>query len=97
MKKKMIGFAGAMATTVAMLAFAPAPAGAAGCAQLVSAYQDGASNYAKVKNVCGSSISARPTVKFFPDPNCRTIGAGKTVTFRTGGSLSPKASGAAVC
>lgn len=97
MKKKLMGVCGATATVVAMLSFAPAPANAAGCAQLTSAYRDGASNYAKVKNVCGSSISARPTVNNFPDPNCRTIGAGKTVTFRTGGSLSPKASGAAVC
>ena len=72
-------------------------ASAAGCARLVSAYQDGASNYARVKNVCSSSISARPTVPTWPDPSCRTIRAGATETFRTGGSLSPKATGAVTC
>lgn len=76
---------------------APQASNAAGCAQLVSAYADGASNYAKVKNVCSATISARPTVNNWKDPTCKSIGAGKTATFRTGGVLSPKAGGAAVC
>jgi hypothetical protein len=75
----------------------PQSAQATGCASLVRAFDSGSSRYATVKNVCGHSISARPTVPNFPDPNCAPIAAGQSMTFRTGGLFSPFATNAVVC
>ncbi len=81
--------AGAVTTTSA--------AQAAGCAQLVSAYQSGNNNYATVKNVCSTTRSMRPTVPFMADPPCRSIRPGATSTWQTSGGLWYLADGAAVC
>lgn len=74
-----------------------APAQAAGCAQLTSTYQSGASHYAVVKNVCGTTLSMRAVVPTWQDTGCASIAPGSSHTFRTGGSFSPRANDAAVC
>jgi hypothetical protein len=73
---------------------------ATGCAQLVRNYQAGDSwsdNMADVRNNCDHTISARPVVNYWPDPNCAPIGAHKTRAFRISGFAGPTADGATEC
>ncbi|GAA4208195.1 hypothetical protein GCM10022252_72970 [Streptosporangium oxazolinicum] len=96
--KRFIGKAVALAAISSGLLVLPStPASAAGCVSLSRVYTEGASRYAVVYNACGHAVSARPTVPNFPDPNCQTIPASSSKTFRTGGSVSPYATGAAEC
>ncbi|GAA1522367.1 hypothetical protein GCM10009730_32910 [Streptomyces albidochromogenes] len=77
--------AGTLAATGAVPAVAavPAPAGAApaasvvGCASLTS----NANGRAQVKNICAKTINATVSVDWAWDPGCKSIGAGRSVTF----------------
>ncbi|MFE2750102.1 hypothetical protein ACFXKX_38355 [Streptomyces scopuliridis] len=77
--------AGTLAATGAApaVAAAPAPSGTTpvasfvGCASLTS----NANGRAQVKNICGTTINATVSVDWAWDPDCKSIGAGKSVTF----------------
>lgn len=77
--------AGTLAVTGATPAAAAAPAQSGttpvssfvGCASLTS----NANGSAQVKNICRETINASVSVAWTWDPDCRSIGAGKSVTF----------------
>ncbi|MBT2396375.1 hypothetical protein [Streptomyces sp. ISL-100] len=77
--------AGTLAATGAApaVAAAPTPSGTTpvtsfvGCASLTS----NANGRAQVKNICSRTINATVSVDNAWDPNCKSIGAGRSVTF----------------
>ncbi|GGU37790.1 hypothetical protein [Streptomyces lavendofoliae] len=76
---------GALAATgiVPAVAAAPAPSGqtsaaaSVGCASLAA----NAKGKARVTNICNKTINATVSVNWSWDPACKSIGAGRTVTF----------------
>lgn len=96
--KILLGKFGALALIApSLVMIAATSAQAADCAVGVRTYTDGASKYAVVKNVCNKRIDAKVIVPNFPDTGCQSIAANGTKTFRTGGILSPTATGAKEC
>lgn len=70
----------AAAGAVPAAAAAPAPSGTesfAGCASLTS----NANGRAQVKNICSHTINATVSVDWSWDPDCKSIGAGRSATF----------------
>lgn len=65
------------------VAAAPAPSGitpvalSVGCASLTS----NANGRAQVKNICSYTINATVSVDWAWDPDCKSIGAGRSTTF----------------
>jgi plastocyanin len=70
------GTAPAAAATSAQSGTTPV-ASFVGCASLTS----NANGRAQVKNICGSTINATVSVDWSWDPDCKSIGAGRSVTF----------------
>lgn len=76
--------AGTLAATGAApaVAAAPVPSGTpvasfVGCASLTS----NANGRAQVKNICSHTINATVSVDWSWDPDCKSIGAGRSATF----------------